>query len=379
MIRSTLIVASLLIATPTVAYASVRISEVAWMGSADNANAEWIELYNDGGETSLAGWTLTSSTGAPNITLSGTLLAQSFFLLTRTSVTNIPGVTGDQAYTGALSNTGATLTLTDGNGAVIDEVIGGTNWEQIGGDNTTKKTPQRGGSGWVTATPTPKAPNAEILGEEETGEDEVVETASTTPTVTIGGLTEQKTIPSSLPKLYILAGQNRIVSAHAETPYQAYVFDEEGKARKYADVSWSFGDGSKEMGREVRHTYTVPGTYLVVVRAKDDYASTLTTLTVEVVESSVSVSAVTELGIEVANNSENALDLSGWHLKIGGKKYRLPEDTALLPQTKVTFPYEVTKLNTARGDVSLLFPGGQTAALFSAPSVALLSEREVVE
>lgn len=365
-------------ATPTAAEAAVRITEVAWMGIIDNANAEWIELYNDGDDVSLSGWTLTSSTGSPNITLSGTVARESFFLLTRTNINNVPGVTGDQAYTGALANTGATLTLTDGSGAVVDEVVGGADWENIGGDNTTKKTPQRGVSGWVTATPTPKAPNAEILGEEET-EGTLEEIATSTPTTTIGGLTTQKSVPSTLPKLYVLPGVNCIVSVDAETVYQASVFDEKGKAKRHTEVSWAFGDGSKEIGQEVRHAYAVPGTYLVAVRATDDYTSTLATLTVEARESNVSVSAVTNLGIEVANNSDAVLDLSGWHLKVGGKKFRLPGDTALLPHARVTFPYSVTGLNTGRGDVSLLYPGGKVATVFSAPAVPLLSERAVGE
>ena len=42
-----------LFCTPFISFASVHVSEVAWMGSSDNANAEWIELYNDGDEISL--------------------------------------------------------------------------------------------------------------------------------------------------------------------------------------------------------------------------------------------------------------------------------------------------------------------------------------
>lgn len=127
MIRNFLpLLAMTLVATPLAAEASVRINEVAWMGTLENANAEWIELYNQGGEPiALDGWTLISSTLTPSITLSGTLLPDTFLLLMRTNVNNVAGVTGDLAYTGALSNAGVTLTLRNAVGEVIDEVAGG--------------------------------------------------------------------------------------------------------------------------------------------------------------------------------------------------------------------------------------------------------------
>src|SRR6185437_15624418 len=137
---------------PAAAHATVLINEVAWMGSADNANAEWIELTStDSTPTDLTGWKITSSTGAPSIILAGSIRANGFFLLERTSDATVPSVTADQIYSGALSNSGATLTLTDANGNQVDQVVGGDNWSSIGGDNATKDTAQHTATGWVTA------------------------------------------------------------------------------------------------------------------------------------------------------------------------------------------------------------------------------------
>ena len=47
---------------PFIAKASVVISEIAWMGNSSNANAEWIELYNNGSEDiDLSGFTISGS------------------------------------------------------------------------------------------------------------------------------------------------------------------------------------------------------------------------------------------------------------------------------------------------------------------------------
>ncbi len=378
-IHKTLINALIALTTlPSMVHAQVRINEVAWMGAEGNANAEWIELYNEGTDTlSLSNWTLVSSTGTPSITLTGSIGGGGFYLLTRTSATILPGVTGDQVYTGALSNGGASLTLADASGAQVDFVEGGTNWETIGGDNTTKKTPQRGASGWITAAPTPRAGNAEIAGEtEEEGEVEE-QTATTTPSTTISGLSTTATTPSyALPKLYIVAGANRIVAKSAVTPFSAYVYDEKGKQRRNSKVSWSFGDGVREVGAQTQHAFSAVGTYLVVVRAENDETSALRTIIVEVEDADVAIGEVTGEGIELRNNGDEILDVSGWILRAGSKRFVLPLDTALLPKTAVMFPNVVTKLNTTN-PVSLHYAGGKLAVEAPQTTVPLLSERAV--
>lgn len=148
---------------PLFAHAAVRINEVAWMGTPTSSTAEWLELFNtDGAPVNLSGWRIESSTGSPSIKLTGTISAGGYYLLERTRATNIPGLTADQVYTGSLANTGATLTLYDAASSTTDTVVGGTNWADIGGDNTTKNTAQRTDTGWITAAPTPRAANATV-------------------------------------------------------------------------------------------------------------------------------------------------------------------------------------------------------------------------
>jgi hypothetical protein len=53
-------------------YLDVVISEIAWMGTTNSANDEWIELFNNtSSDVDLAGWQLIRSDGAPIILLSG--------------------------------------------------------------------------------------------------------------------------------------------------------------------------------------------------------------------------------------------------------------------------------------------------------------------
>ncbi|MGR3762698.1 phospholipase D-like domain-containing protein [Rossellomorea sp. NS-SX7] len=156
----------------TAASNTAVINEVAWMGTTASYNDEWIELYNASSSSlPLDGWVLEAQDGSPSIPLSGSVAANDYFLLERTSDGTISGVTADQIYTGSLGNSNEVLYLKDASGTIVDEV---DSW--YAGDNTTKATMERSDSAaagtsaasWSTATAayeggygTPKASNSQ--------------------------------------------------------------------------------------------------------------------------------------------------------------------------------------------------------------------------
>ena len=135
-------------------YAAVTINEIAWMGNETSANDEWIELFNDGGSSvDVTGWVLRDGMNL-EIVLTGAIGAGQYAVLERTDDDSAPGG-AFLIYTGALTNTGATLVLARDDGGIEDQVSGGENWENIGGDNVTKETAQYTSSGWTTGAATP--------------------------------------------------------------------------------------------------------------------------------------------------------------------------------------------------------------------------------
>jgi hypothetical protein len=162
---------STLAATP----GDVVINEVAWMGTTNSTGDEWLELRNTTNSTiALSGWTLKSTDGTPNITLSGSIPANGVFLLERTDDTSVPSVSADQIYTGAMGNSGENMELRDASNALIDSV---DTWHA--GNNSSKTTmeridPWQGGtlaSNWDNATTsygvgngTPGAENSVYIG-----------------------------------------------------------------------------------------------------------------------------------------------------------------------------------------------------------------------
>lgn len=234
---------------PLVVSASVVINEVAWMGTANSANDEWIELYNNGVlNVDITGWKLMAQDGTPDITLNGNILAGSFFLLERTDDTSVPLVAADQIYTGALGNEGEILIFKNAAEVEVDRVDASGGWPA--GDNTTKETMQKSG-GWITAAATPRAQNVgQSFGQNQTNTAPAAGTSSYAPT----------------PTVLVNAGPDRTIYINEEVVLNGTVTIIQGKESEIRFL-WDFGNGSMQEGQEVRYTYTYPGTYTVAFTA----------------------------------------------------------------------------------------------------------------
>ena len=144
-------------------YRTIILNEVAWGGTVASADDEWLELYNPGSSTiNITGWTLQSTSGSISITLSGSISAGGYFLLERDDNSTVSDVPANQIYSGALSDAGETLTLSDGAGQFIDTANGnGGAWSQ-GSASSNYGSMERVGitaetdSTWTTNVGTPK-------------------------------------------------------------------------------------------------------------------------------------------------------------------------------------------------------------------------------
>ena len=122
----------------------IIINEVAWMGTINSANDEWIELKNiSGSEINLSGWQLIDQGEQIKITFENNdkIPAGGFFLLERTDDNSAPNIIADKIYTGALSNTNEGLRLFNNNCSLIDEVSANPDWPA--GDNVQRRSMER--------------------------------------------------------------------------------------------------------------------------------------------------------------------------------------------------------------------------------------------
>ncbi len=119
----------------------VVINEVAWAGSNDSANDEWLELYNRSNQSvNLTGWVIEDD-GVPSYKLSGTIAAHGYFLI-EDGETVVSTMTADQIIGLSFANAGDSLVLKDPAGIIIDKANGGGGaW--YAGNGTNKATMER--------------------------------------------------------------------------------------------------------------------------------------------------------------------------------------------------------------------------------------------
>jgi PKD repeat protein len=352
-----------LLLIPHITLAQVYISEVAWMGSDDNANAEWIELYNAGASAvDLAGWSLRATDGSPSISLEGNISAGGYALLERTSDETVPSVHAAVIYSGAMGNTGELLELKNAAGTVVDSVGNVDGW--IGGSNTLpKETLQRSGNpptgSWITAPPTPGAGTTQG---EDTQPPAVQGTGgSTSGGGSGGGSTGGSTVLRPRTTLHTVQVDVEIscdTVAVRGVPFacEADVVKGGKTHRSPKRVFWNMGDGVTYTGRSVTHTYAHAGTYVQHVTAEygdDEYVLT-EAITVE--PESVRVSEVTSSYIALASVLGDMQDISGMIAVMDGAHYVFPEGTWLPADGQVRFLHKHTGLR--EGSVSVVDASG---------------------
>lgn len=360
------------------ANASVVINEIAWMGTVTSESDEWIELHNNGTDAvDLTGWHIVADDGTPSVTLTGSIAANGYFLLERTDDDSVPSVTADQFYAGALSNTtGETLRLKDGADATLDVVVSGENWANVGGDNTSKDTAQRAGSGWITAPGTPRAQNVSVSAVPQTttdGDGEVLGANTTTNAGTVssgntGGSVQQKS-PYPRATISISAGDDKRAFTNFPVTFTAAAKGLYDEPIPYATYRWNFGDGAQGEGVSPEHAYVFPGEYIVTLEVFWSTYHEKDRLTVTVSNAEMVIGTVIAGPggyIELANRTEREIDLSGWRISDGFRTFVFPSNTAVLSGKKLLLPNKNTLLLPAeRSPLTLFYPSG--AAAFAEP------------
>ncbi len=338
---------------PKVSFAGVRINEIAWMGTANSANDEWIELYNEDSSTvDLSNWLLLASDGAPNLVLTGSISGNSYFLLERTDDSSVSMASADQIYTGALGNDGESLTLKDSTGSVQDTVNHSDGWK--GGDNSTKDTMQYSNSHWITASATPRTENesseSEDTGEENKEDQSDSNNSNELETESANSVyDEEKDIIDTF-TLNLQIDPVIISNVHAKFVVGVY----KNNVRQLKGIhSWNFGDGAfvQNVDRYSRddmtfsHVYYNPGTYVAIFEyrtsslKKDPDVHHRVTITVT--DHNVEISNINPNdSITLTNLTSKEVDVGGWQLRTNDHKYTFPDSTIILSQNDLVLSYQ---------------------------------------
>ena len=351
---------------PASVQAQIVFNEIAWMGSLESANDEWIELYNASTKSiDLTGWSVRAVDGDPSIPLIGSIAGNAYFVLERTDDDSAPEIDADQLFNGSLSNNGEVLQLVDPDGVVVDSIDGLDAWS-IGGDNTSKNTLQRVDADWITSAPTPGNANNTIA--LNTKEFETVPSLKERKRDIIYGSNygrdkEPIRLVSKPRSLEVLITEPVEGSVGVPLLFDALLLDEDGDEVIKAKYSWNLGDGTISSERNPKHTYQHAGEYVIVLDATYKKFGEIVTahdrVDIEILPAEIEVTSVTRDFIELTNFGELDVNLSYWKLQTGKQVFIVPDATHILAGASLRFPHDVTKLVAGENShLNLFYPSG---------------------
>lgn len=369
---------------PLFAHAEIRVTEIAWMGTANSQYEEWVELYNNGtDDVDLSGWKFFKSGGTTLFSLTGTIVHGQYYLVCRTTASlqnPMSGLCDEQGQWGGsgLNNTSDQVVLKDGQGTVIQSVDGTGGWSA--GDATTKQTMQWDGSGWVTGAATPGAATVGNTGGNDNGGGNGNNTTTTDGGGTITNTVTQDTHRRDPKEKIDLIKPDPVYVAHmvipdygiagVAVPMKAEVTKDKIISSLRGRYEWSMGDGASFKffdNQPISHAFIYPGDYTVVLAYYSDIfrdePDSIHRKIITIAPSSVSIFGTTDDGgIILQNDSSKDVDLGGWMISSNGSVFTFPNYTIIVHGKQLFISGKTIGFTVVPTDIVLKNPNGQMIA-----------------
>lgn len=175
-----------------------------------------------------------------------------------------------------------------------------------------------------------------------------ITSSSTTQTVsqTTSSATSVHTSQTTITNAEIKApavgiGRKRLVAVGTAVSFEAWV---ENGSISSGNYSWSFGDGSAQVGEKVSHPYLFPGTYNVVLNASFNGKEAVSRTEVEVFIPEIKIKKVDAVAgyLELENTSSFETNLFGWYLNCATTTFSFPRDTIINAKNNLKIPLSLT-------------------------------------
>lgn len=315
---------------------------------------EWIEVYNSSAQPiDISTWKffengtnhgLTLMQGDGNLPAGAAAIIVSNFDKFIIDWPSFGGIVFDSSF--SLSNTGETLTIRDSDLVDIDSVSYLSDWGGKGDGNSL----QRVDGSWSGLSPNP--------GEYDSGEETPV------PVVESSSGNDAPTVNFPVGEISVKTRGEDVVLVGADTLFEAEGYGVVGEPLENARYAWNFGDGTLKEGKRVMHHYDYPGQYVVFLDVSSHTFSVSDRLYIEAKSSELIISEVDNSEgkfIKLLNPSSEELNISWWRLRAGDEYFSFPQNTFILPNKELTLSSEITKLDSRRTPLQLLYPNGIVA------------------
>ncbi len=353
--------------------AQVKITEIMYDLEGSDSGREWIEICNSGNDSvDIDGWKFFENGSNHGLSLvdgygDKTLLSgESAVIVSDDSkfLIDWPAFSGtlfDSSF--SLSNTGELLEIRDTELATTDSYTYSSETGASGDGNTLTLS----GDVWVPALATPGDADCVEAVEEDNQETQNQQNQ-----------TEQNTnssqfVAGPLPTIRAYGGEDRVELVGSRVSFSAQTEGVNGEPLDAERYRWNFGDGGVAEGKDVVHTYTYPGEYIVVLDVVSGVFSTSDTLYVTAIPADVVISEVsiekTELSdgyISVVNETEHDIEVSGWYIESGNVYFEIPHGTHIKKGSEVRFDSSITGIFVDENDeIRLLYPNTALAYIYA--------------
>ncbi len=344
-----------LVLMPKMVFGAIVISEIMYDLDGSDSGREWIEIKNNGNDSAdLTDWKLFEGGTNHKLNLiSGdyVLKAGQYAVVADNSdkfYLDYPlfnGTLFDSSF--SLNNTGELLIIKDSNLNEIDSVTYNNSWGAGGDGNSLNKI----NSAFLPRAPSPGRESVETVLEKKDGnlngnEETVTPTENPPSGQSNNSQQDFNSINKKNISVFITSQVNAIVGVPHVFKAEAYGFINEPLSN--AQYLWSFGDGSYSKIMNTSKTYLYEGEYSVSVIASSGENSASDRFKVKAVKPDVIIYAakVGEGGyVEIKNNSNFDIDLSGWRLISAKQSFTIPFGTFIIAQNSIKFPNEITLLD----------------------------------
>lgn len=362
----------LVVLIPSLVSAQVVVSEIMYDAEGADAGHEWIEVFNAGSTSvPLTEWKLFEANSNHKITAvsGGDSLAPGAYAIIAdnaatflTDHTSYAGVLFDSTF--SLSNTGESLSIR--NADLIDsDLVSYTPELGAAGDGQSLNRVSVDANTFAPAAPSLGTGTLSALaggtGEVTNNDPPVTEEKSTTPT-TVPSLATGHVLNFPVePQIYAYIGKDQTVIVGADVTFDGHAFNKNGEPITLVRFLWNFGDGGTKEGESVLHHWSHPGRYVVALDiAQNKYAASHSII-VTAEPAKIALSTLPDGSIVITNNAGRTLDLSGWHLRMSNKIFKIPDHSLFLSGASVAYAPDITGLTVIYPPAQLLYPSGEIA------------------
>lgn len=309
---------------------ALTINEIMSNPIGDDNGREWLELYNDTGETiDISGLTISIKGGAPITTVpvsGGTSIAPFGYAIVGSVVNGVTKFSLDHPnYSGPLLR--SSISLVNTGVTSLDIRLGGSVIYTISSYTAAKEgyTYSWLQGAYSLGSPTPGGEN--VSGVASGGSTETSTTTAASAQVTI----PQMSPPSSEIILYL--PKEKMVVAGAPAHFTVYAQNFAGKILDNLNYAWSFGDGGQKTGSTTLYRYFYPGRYIAQVEGTNGLITGTGRMVVRVVAPEINISSI-QTGkygnyVSISNPNTYDLDISDWKLSIDGGIFSFPKNTMI--------------------------------------------------